>query len=624
MATCTTPVLVVGAGPTGLTAALTLARNNVPVRIIEKEPQHRRGQRGVGIQPRTFEVFHFLRVPEIHERATFVPLLQEHNRGSLEPLNTFPMAPYTEPTPAIPYVRAVTFRPWSFLYNCKLMGQPVLEEIMREHLAQLGCTVELGSRLVSFTQDEKCVRVKVGKHRDDGDEEEVEGDIEVAYLIGADGAKGITRKQLGLTFLGTTREDNFMVIGDIRLEANGLDRGHWHFFSPMSQDMIALRPTDELGKDGWQFMMRGRPIDLQGLARDEEALVNCIKGFVGLGDDIKVKEVMWVSDFRPNMRMVNKFGVGRIFVAGDAAHVHSIAGAQGLNSSVQDAFNIAWKMALVYKGLSPASLLDTYTAERLPVIAEMLGFTTEMHKLMFNESDAEHTPRSSADDKHNSKTVESQFERAMRRGGKLYMLGVNYRTSPIVIDEFVSPPTPRGTAVNSTYGDTQEGVLRAGDRAPDAPGLVATVSLNRVCAKISSGSQSNGVTASSRMFDIFGSTHHSVIIFAPTLTVPAVKSILATLGQSFPKELVRRVVVLPGPASEPDDHVETSSEVDQAIDTEVLIDEAGHAYRGYVAEPQEVKAVVVRPDGVVGAIVRGGTGLERYFEGVFGRAGGMH
>ncbi|KAI6117888.1 hypothetical protein EV401DRAFT_2179727 [Pisolithus croceorrhizus] len=584
MATCTTPVLVVGAGPTGLTAALTLARNNVPVRIIEKEPQHRRGQRGVGIQPRTFEVFHFLRVPEIHERATFIPLLQEHNRGSLEPLNTFPMAPYTEPTPAIPYVRAVTFRPWSFLYNCKLMGQPVLEEIMREHLAQLGCTVELGSRLVSFTQDEKCVRVKVGKHRDNGDEEEVEEDIEVAYLIGADGAKG-----------------------DIRLEAKGLDRDHWHFFSPMSQDMIALRPTDELGKDGWQFMMRGRPIDLQGLARDKEALVNCMKGFVGLGDDVKVKEVMWVSDFRPNMRVVNKFGVGRIFVAGDAAHVHSIAGAQGLNSSVQDAFNIAWKMALVYKGLSPASLLDTYTAERLPVIAEMLGFTTEMHKLMFNESDAEHAPRSSADDKDNSKTVESQFERAMRRGGKLYMLGVNYRTSPIVIDEFVSPPTPRGTAVNSTYGDTQEGVLRAGDRAPDAPGLVATVSLNRV-----------------RMFDIFGSTHHSVIIFAPTLTVPAVKSILATLGQSFPKELVRRVVVLPGPASEPDDHVETSSEVDQAIDTEVLIDEAGHAYRGYVAEPQEVKAVVVRPDGVVGAIVRGGTGLERYFEGVFGRAGGMH
>lgn len=103
------PALVVGAGPTGLAAALALARNNVPVRIIEREPQHRRGQRGTGIQPRTFEVFHLLRVPEIHERATFIPLLQQHNRGSLEPLKTFPMTPYTEPTPAIPYVRNFYF-----------------------------------------------------------------------------------------------------------------------------------------------------------------------------------------------------------------------------------------------------------------------------------------------------------------------------------------------------------------------------------------------------------------------------------------------------------------------------------------------------------------------------------
>ncbi|KAI5988820.1 FAD binding domain-containing protein [Pisolithus albus] len=310
MTACKAPVLVVGAGPTGLAAALTLARNNVPVRIIEKEPQHRCGQRGIGIQPRTFEVFHFLRVPEIHECATFIPLLQEHNRGSLEPLNTFPMAPYMEPTPAIPY------------YNCKLMGQPVLEAIMSEHLAQLGCTVELGTRLVSFTQDERSVRVKVVKHRDDVDEEEVEEDIEVAYLIGADGAKGITRKQLRLTFLGTTREDNFMVIGDIRLDTKGLDRdmslallqpdvaGYVRFFTSrnislddgLHIDRIALRPTDELGKDGWQFMMRGRPTDLQGLVHDEEALVKCIGDFVGLGDDVKVKAVLWVSDFSVEQR----------------------------------------------------------------------------------------------------------------------------------------------------------------------------------------------------------------------------------------------------------------------------------------------------------------------------------
>lgn len=125
------------------------------------------------------------------------------------------------------------------------------------------------------------------------------------------------------------------------------------------------------------------------------------------------------------------------------------------------------------------------------------------------------------------------------------------------------------------------------------------------------------------MFDIFGSTHHTVVVFAPTLDVPVVQSILTTLDQSLRKALVRRVVVLPGSICEPDSRLQMSWEEDQSVDAEVLIDEAGHAYRRYVVESQEVKVVVVRPDGVVGAVVRGATGLERYFEGVFGKTGSM-
>ncbi|KAI6108294.1 FAD binding domain-containing protein [Pisolithus sp. B1] len=591
MTTCTAPVLVVGAGPSGITAALTLARNNVPVRIVEKESQHRRGQRGA---------WH----PKIHERATPVLPIKQYQRGSVEPFKMFSMVDYTEPTPAIPY------------FNTKLMGQPILEAIVCERLAELGCTVELGTRLVSFSQDEKCVRAKVVKRRGD-DGEEVEEDIEAAYMISADGAKGMTRKQLGLTFLGTTREDNFLVLGDVRLEV-GLDRAHWHIFSQTSHDLITLRPTDELGKDGWRFVMSSRTIDLEGLIRDEEALVSRIKDFVGLGDDIKVKEVMWSSEFRPNVRMVNKLGVGRIFVAG--------AGGQGLNSSVQDAFNIAWKTALVYKGFSPASLLDTYTAERLPVIAEMLGFTTEMHKVMFGGSGVEHTPQSIADDDDKSKGAKSDLDRRLRRTNNMYMLGVNYRSSPIVIDEFA--PTSEASAAHGAYGEIQEGVLRAGDRAPDAPELVPVITPNRAPHLISSGSHSavslpSGMAGGTRMFDIFASTHHTVITFAPGLAVPAVRSILVALQQVVPKELVTQVVVLPGSASEPNSPLETSSEEDQTIDAEVLIDHAGHAYRGYIVESQEVKVVVVRPDGVIGAIVRGVKGLERYFEGVFGKKGGV-
>ncbi|KAI5993040.1 FAD binding domain-containing protein [Pisolithus albus] len=294
---------------------------------------------------------------------------------------------------------------------------------------------------------------------------------------------------------------------------------------------------------------------------------------------------------RPNIRMVNKFSVGRAIVAGgmDVAFVqlHSPVGGQGLNSAIQDAFNIAWIIALVYKALSPASLLDTYTTERLPVIAEML--------CRFRMATA------------TQKSTGSNLERAMRRKKNVYMLGVNHRSSPIVVDKFVS--TPGGSVAHRAYGEVREGVLQAGDRTPDAPSLVPVITPNREMA------------ASTRLFDIFASTHHTIIIFAPPLAVPAVQSMIVTLQKVIPKELVKRVVVLPGSHSEPGGHVESrmSSGEDETIDVQVLVDQAGHAYRGYVVEEGGIKIVVVRPDGVVGAIVRSVAGLKRCFDGVFGR-----
>jgi len=214
---------------------------------------------------------------------------------------------------------------------------------------------------------------------------------------------------------------------------------------------------------------------MPALVSDKEALFSIVKE--ALNAPVEILELVWISEFRPNIRMVDKFGKGRVFVAGDAAHVHSPTGGQGLSSGVQDAFNLAWKITLVSKGITPSSLLDTYTTERLPVIANMLNITTGILDKTFGP---------------NRQSIES----AMERGRLLYMLGVNYRTSPIAVDEFAAAA---GIAPVPPYTLDKSDELVAGDRAPDAPGLVE-------------GIESATVTL---FGDVFGPTHHTVLVFAP-------------------------------------------------------------------------------------------------------------
>ena len=224
--------------------------------------------------------------------------------------------------------------------------------------------------------------------------------------------------------------------------------------------------------------------------------------------------------------------------------------------------NLAWKLSLVYKGHSPATLLDSYTTERLPVIAEMLNITTGMlHNI------------------RNASTIESAMEREKR----LNMLGVNYRTSAIVVDESAHAEPV------SAYGILNEGALVAGDRAPDAPGLMPLVT--------------SGADSDTRLFDVFSATYHTVLMF--TSDASAGTGILEVLWK-YPRDLIRPIIVLPQGSE--------GATVDQVA---VVVDHGGHAYRAYLAVEGEQKVVVVRPDGVVGAIVRDAGGVKIYFDKIF-------
>ncbi|EED85348.1 hypothetical monooxygenase [Postia placenta Mad-698-R] len=268
--------------------------------------------------------------------------------------------------------------------------------------------------------------------------------------------------------------------------------------------------------------------------------------------------------------------LGRVFVAGDAAHVHSPVGGQGMNSSVQDSLNLGWKLALVERGLAPESLLDTYTEERLPVIAHMLKQTTNLFKTtrnaMANGEDA---------------------SKAWARPRDLKMLGVNYRWSSIVLDErHPREASEKDMQLLDAYGADTSGGLHAGDRAPDAPGLAVV-------------EEGNVSTETTSLFRIFDSAHHTVLIFSSDGSQIAA---VLKATKKLPPRLIRTVVIYPRDSS--------PSLAVSGADV-VCVDRDGYGHSGYGASPDGTTVSIVRPDGIVGALVSGAAGLEAYFRNVF-------
>jgi FAD binding domain len=242
-----------------------------------------------------------------------------------------------------------------------------------------------------------------------------------------------------------------------------------------------------------------------------------------------------------------------------------------MNTGIQDSLNLGWKLAHVVKGLSPPSLLNTYTEERLPVVAEMLDLTSKILKRAVDEP-----------------TNEAVY----KRSGNVNQLGVNYRWSSIVVDQSTdSDKRPDGRRAHSAYDVEVGGILQAGDRAPDAAGLIEVKFNNQRSSD------------STRLFKLLSPTRHTVLIFAEATDIHATLAAIA----KYPKDLVRPVVLL---------RARTTNMI-QDTGCDVAEDRDGHAYNAYRGAEGINGIVTIRPDGVIGAIVKDGSWLERYFRGIF-------
>jgi 2-polyprenyl-6-methoxyphenol hydroxylase-like FAD-dependent oxidoreductase len=372
-------VLIVGAGPAGLTLALDLARRGIAFRLIDAAETPCAGSRGKGIQPRTMEILEDLGVIDaILAAGGLYPKLRIH-LGPLS-LRAGSLGSTRQPTESVPYP------------NVWMVPQSRTESIMRERLCALGGEVEFGKALVTFRQDECGIEATLSTG------ETVRAD----FLVGCDGGRSTVRKVLGLNLEGEAMDEKPMMVADVEVE--GLDRRDWHIWPFARGSPMSLCPLP--GTALFQLTAK-----VEGIGADIEGAVHRATGH-------RIVRVGWSSIYRPAVRMVSRFRVGRVFLAGDAAHVHPPTGGQGLNTGVQDAYNLGWKLAHVLRG-GPDSLLDTYEAERLPVAAAVLGLSKRLYQT-----------------------------RSIKRGDATNQLALHYRTSSL----------SSGVTIGS---------LHPGDRMPD-------------------------------------------------------------------------------------------------------------------------------------------------------------
>ncbi|MEO0795665.1 MAG: FAD-dependent monooxygenase [Verrucomicrobiota bacterium] len=464
-------ILIVGAGPVGLCLACELARYRVPFRLIEKRPEPSRNSKALGVHARSLEMLEDMGIAhKFVERG--LPVQQINFYANGKRLTQVALSEVDSP------------------FNFTLdIPQSLTERLYIEHLEQLGHQVDRYVELEGFENTENGVAVELRKT----------GGIiekrEYRYVVGCDGAHSTVRKHLGLEFKGDAYPEHF-ALADVHI-SSGLEANQMHMFFHSDGFLIL-------------FPMRGERYRVIATIADEseptldvpyiQELMNARTGV-----QTTVSDGIWFSNFRIHHRIVSQYRKGNVFLAGDAAHIHSPAGGQGMNTGMQDAYNLAWKLALNHEGLT--DLLDSYSPERVPVGSKVVELTDRMTKVATMQNPVGTAVRNTM-----MPIVASLGVVQHKLVNTIEEVDVNYRGTDWV-SEHMGDTRDASTRTPFSHGP------KPGDRAPDA-----------IVTQSETGS-------AKRLFELFQGPHYTLLVFIyGNLKEGEPKDIL-TLTQDLKKRL---------------------------------------------------------------------------------------
>jgi 2-polyprenyl-6-methoxyphenol hydroxylase-like FAD-dependent oxidoreductase len=524
-------VLVVGAGPTGLTAAVELSRLGVEVRIVDRAAGPSTTSKALAVQARTIEL--------LEPRGVGRTLLEQGAKARAATLYGRGKKLAAVRLDEIP----------SRINGVVLLPQSDTERLLSEQLERQGVKVERGVELVSFAQNaadpEAGVRC-VLKDREGGEDV-----LDAAYLISAEGSHSSVRQALGIAFDGNAGGQRYM-LADLHLDGDVPDDELSIFLA--ADGFLAVFPMG-----GQRFRLMATDLERSGLDSvpptppELQQVVDRVAPI-----PIRLHDIGWSSRFFINSRHASTLRVGRVFLGGDAAHIHSPAGGQGMNTGIQDMINLCWKLALVLRGDARPALLDTYEADRLPIISALIR-STERATAAFNSTNpivhqliTRIAPIALATDR-----VQNQATAVLGQ------TSVHYRNSPL------------------TEQGGRAGRLRAGDRVPD------------VDVRVVDGEPAAAIR---RLYELLDLSRPTLLVTDPDADLSAITAHLLPWHDVL---TVRHVTVAGAqPAL-------------RGLDVRIAADLAAHP-----------GLLLVRPDGYVAAIAAEPSGVAGWFDHWFAARGG--